>query len=186
MEFLSDLWLPIIVNAVVLFFASFTAWVILPHHFSDKKKLPNQAAVLDFVRQQKIPPGNYMFPYADSKKDSGSKEFQELYAANPNGCLDVYGPVSMPMNMVKTVIFFLITSAVIGYIVHFTCPPSDATVNFMKVFRVAGTIGILTHASSGVLNNIWFKRRSITDIMDGSVFGIILGLVFAALWPYAN
>jgi hypothetical protein len=186
MEFLTDLWLPILVNAVVLFFASFIAWVILPHHFGDKKKLANEKEVMDFIRQQNIPPGNYMFPYCNNKQEQGSKDFQERYAAGPVGCLDVYGPVSMPMNMVKTVIFFLITSAVIAYITHYVCPPRSADVDFLKVFRVAGTIGILTHATSGVLNNIWFKRRSFTDIIDGVVFGIILGLIFAALWPYAN
>ena len=183
MEFLIDLWLPILISAVVLFFASFTAWVILPHHFGDKKKLEKEQEVMDLVRKLNIAPGNYMFPYATSKQDQGSKEFQAKYTEGPRGCLDVYATANMGMNMVLTVIFFLITSAVIGYITHFVCPPGGPGVDFMRVFRVAGTIGILTHASSGVLNNIWFKRRSFTDIIDGVVFGLILGLIFAAMWP---
>ena len=89
---------------------------------------------------------------------------------------------SMPVNMVYTVVFFLVTSLVIGYITYVACPPGT---EFMKVFRIAGTIGILTHASSGILNGIWFKRRLITDIIDGIVFGLILGLIFAFLWPGA-
>ena len=73
MEFLTDLWLPILINGVVLFFASFTAWVILPHHFSDKKRLPDEDAVMNLVRDLNIAPGNYMFPYADSKAEQGSE-----------------------------------------------------------------------------------------------------------------
>ena len=183
MEFLTALWLPIILCTVVLFFASFAAWVILPHHFSDKKKLADEDAVMNLVRELKIPPGNYMFPYAESKQDQASKEFQEKYAAGPTGLLDVYQPVNMPMNMLWTVVFFLITSIFIGYIPFVACPPGT---EFMKVFRIAGTIGVLTHASSGVLNGIWFRKRLVTDIIDGVVFGLLLGLIFAFLWPGAS
>ena len=186
MEFLIDLWLPILINGVVLFVASFIAWVILPHHFGDKRKLDEEQKVMDLVRELNIPPGNYMFPYAKNKQEQGSAEFRERYVEGPRGILDVYATANMGLNMVLTVVFFLITSAVIGYITHFTCPPGDAGVDFMRVFRVAGTIGILTHGSSGVLNGIWFKRRSFTDIIDGIVFGVILGLIFAALWPYGG
>ena len=182
MEFLVDLWLPILLNGIVLFFASFIAWVILPHHFSDKKKLPDEDALMKFVKEQNIPVGNYFFPYTDSKADQNSPEYQEKYKAGPRGLLDVYEMPSMPMNMLWTVIFFLVTSLVIGYITYVACPPGT---DFMTVFRVAGTIGILTHASSGILNGIWFKRRLSTDIIDGVVFGLILGLIFALLWPSA-
>jgi len=183
MEFLIDLWLPILINTFVLFFASAAAWMILPHHFNDKKKLKDENEVMGMVKDLNIPPGNYMFPYPASKQERGSADFREKYDAGPVGCLDVYPKTDMKINMIQTVIFFFITTTVIGYLTHFTCPPGGAGVDFLKVFRVAGTIGILTHASSGVLNNIWFKRRSITDIIDGVVFGLILGLVFAALWP---
>ena len=184
MDFLIDLWLPILINGVVLFFASFTAWVILPHHFGDKKKLEKEDQVMDFVRSLDIPPGNYMFPYTDSKSEQGSPEFRKKYENGPCGLLDVYKQANMGANMAQTVVFFLITSAVIGYITHVACPPGEEGLTFMKVFRVAGTIGVLTHASSGILNGIWFKKRLITDIIDGIVFGLILGLIFALLWPY--
>lgn len=183
MEFLFDLWLPILIIAVVLFFASFAAWMLLPHHFGDRKKLANEREFMEAFKSLNIPAGNYMFPYCDSKKEQGSKEFQEKYAAGPRGCLDVYDMPNMGLNMGLTVVFFLITTAIIGYITHVVCPPGGPEVSFMRVFRVAGTIGILTHASSGVLNNIWFKRRSITDVIDGVVYGLLIGLIFASMWP---
>ena len=183
MEFFADLWLPILLTTVVLFFASFVAWMILPHHFADKKKLPNQDAVMDLVREQNIPPGNYMFPYCDTKVEQGSKEFQDTYAKGPRGCLDVYEIPNIGKNMALTVVFFFVTTVGIAYITHFVCPPGGEGVDFMRVFRVAGVIGVLTHASSGVLNGIWFKRRQITDTIDGVVFGLLLGLIFAAMWP---
>ena len=43
------------------------------------------------------------------------------------------------MNMACTIVFFLVTSAIIGYVTYVACPPGT---EFMKVFRIAGTIGI--------------------------------------------
>ena len=182
MEFLIDLWLPIILNGVVLFFASFICWMLLPHHFGDKKKLDKEDEVMELINNFGIPPGNYMYPYAASKQEQGSKEYAEKYTKGPRGCLDVWEMPNMGLNMACTFVFFLITSAVIGYISHVACPP-DSNPGFLKVFRIAGTIGILTHASSGILNGIWFKRRLWTDIIDGVAYGLILGLIFAVLWP---
>ena len=185
MEFLTELWLPILLSAVALHFASFLAWVILPHHFSDKKKLEQEDKVMDLVRELNIPPGNYMFPYCHTKQEQGSKEFQEKYEAGPTGLLDVYPKINMGANLAWTFVYFLVTATVIGYITYVACAPSSNETDFMKVFRFAGTVGILTYATSGILNRIWFKARMITDVIDGIVFGLILGLIFAALYPYA-
>ncbi len=185
MEFLAELWLPILLSAIALHFSSFLAWVVLPHHFSDKKKLAQEDKVMDLVRELNIPPGNYMFPYSENKKQQGSKTYQEKYNAGPTGCLDVYSKVNMGANLAWTLVYFLVTATVIGYITHVACAPGAEGTDFMKVFRFAGTVGILTYASSGILNRIWFKARITTDFIDGVVFGLILGLIFAALYPYA-
>lgn len=183
MEFLTALWLPILLNAVALFFASFVAWTVLPHHFSDWKKLDKEEEVMDAAKRMKIPPGNYMFPQASSKAEQAKPEYQELYKRGPRGVITIFEYPNMKHNLIKTFVFFLVTSTVIGYITHFACPPGASGVDFMRVFRIAGTIGILTHASSGWLNSIWFKRRVITDTVDGIAYGIIIGLIFAMLWP---
>ncbi len=185
MEFLTDLWLPIVLNGVALFFASFAAWMILPHHFSDMKKLSEEDKVMDAIRDMNIPPGNYMFPYVTEKKEQSSPEYQEKYSKGPRGTLNMWVMPNMGANLACTFIFFLVTSAIIAYITHVACPPGDEATTFMKVFRVAGTIGILVHGSSGILNGIWFKRRIITDIIDGIAYGLIIGLIFAILWPGA-
>jgi len=184
-EFLFDLWLPILVATFCLHMSSFLAWVVLPHHFSDKKKIDAEDKVMDLVRDLNIAPGNYMFPYATHKTAQSDKAFQEKYAKGPVGCLDVYKPINMASNMIQTILFFFVTATVIAYITHVACPPADEATDFMKVFRISGTIAVLTYASSGILNRIWFQARKITDFIDGCVFGLILGLIFAALYKYA-
>ena len=123
-----------------------------------------------------------MYPYAETKADQGKTEFTEKYTAGPRGTLQVFEMPNMGVNMGKTVVFFLITSAVIAYITFVACPPASES-QFMKVFRIAGTIGVLVHASSGMLNGIWFKRKMFTDFVDGIVYGLVLGLIFAFFWP---
>ena len=183
MEFLIDLWLPILIGTVVLFFCSFLAWAILPHHFGDHGKVPCEDELMDFIRSKNIPSGNYIFPHAADGKIQNSKEHTDIYTRGPRGLLDVYDMPNMGVNMGQTILYFLVTVATIGYITHVACPPGAADTDFMKVFRMAGTIGILTYATSCVLHRVWFKKRIWTEILDGVVYGLIVGLVFAFLWP---
>ena len=180
MAFVSDLWLVILVATIALWFLSFLAWAILPHHFGDKKRLGKEDAVMDLVRQSNIPPGNYMFPYAATSKEQGDKEYMENYMGGPRGTLNIYAVPNMGKNMLNTILYFFVTVFTIAYIVHVACPPGA---EFMKVFRFAGTIGVLNYASSGVLNRIWFTERMWTNIVDGIVYGLALGLIFASMWP---
>ena len=184
MEFFVDLWLPILIGTVVLFFLSFLFWAILPHHFGDHKKLPNEDAVMDFLRSQNIPPGNYIYPCPEKASEQHSKENVEKYATGPRGLLDIYEMPNMAVNMSKTIFYFFVTVSTIGYITHVACPPESEGLDFMRVFRIAGTISILTYATSNVLHRVWFKKRIWTEIIDGIVYGLVLGLIFAAFWSY--
>lgn len=184
MEFFIDLWLPILIGTVVLFFLSFLFWAVLPHHFGDHKKLPDEDAFMDFLRSQNIPPGNYIYPCAAKASEQHSKENVEKYTAGPRGLLDLYEMPVMPVNMAKTILYFFVTVSTIGYITHVACPPASEGLDFMRVFRIAGTIAILTYATSNVLNRVWFKKRVWTEILDGVIYGLVLGLIFASFWNY--
>lgn len=184
MAFLTDLGIAIILISIVLFFAGYVAWMVLPHHFGDWSKLERESELMDAVKRWNIPAGNYMFPQAGSKKEMSSQEHMDRYSKGPRGIISVWKMPNMGANLGMTFLFFFVTTAVIGYVTHIACPPGAAGVDFMKVFRISGTIGILTHASSGVLNSIWFKRRIITDVIDGIVYGLVIGLIFAMMWPY--
>jgi hypothetical protein len=59
-------------------------------------------------------------------------------------------------------------------------PPGEG---FGKVFRFVGTAGVLTYGTANILNGIWFGRKMVADIVDGVVYGLITGAIFALLWP---
>jgi hypothetical protein len=182
MEFVGDLWMAILVATVVLWFLSFFAWALLPHHFGDRKKVANEDELMNFVRDAGIPAGNYMFPYAASGKEQGQKEYMARYTNGPRGTLNVYEMPNMASNMIRTIIYFLVTVFTIAYITSVACPPGTEA---MTVFRIAGTIGVLVYASSGTLNRIWFTERMWTQWLDGVVYGLALGAIYALMWPAA-
>ena len=47
------LWMPIVVSGVALFFASWIAWMLLPHHKAEWKGLPNEDALLAALKNRR-------------------------------------------------------------------------------------------------------------------------------------
>jgi hypothetical protein len=176
-----SLWLPILVSGVALFFASWAAWMVLPHHKSEWQGLPNEDAVRDTLRNTNVPAGQYMFPFSRNPEDWKSEEFKQRRENGPTGTLTVWKtPPNMGVNMLCTLLFFVIANFVIGYLAGIALDPGES---FMKVFRFVGTAGILTYGTANILNGIWFGRKMVGDIIDGIAYGLITGLMFAWLWP---
>jgi hypothetical protein len=179
-----ELWLPILVSGVVLFFLSAAAWMLLPHHKPEWKGLPNEDALTKTLRETDIPAGQYMFPYCERHADSKSEEMKRRMQTGPHGTLYVWpGAPNMGINMACTVAFFIIANFVIAYLATMALDRGDS---FMEVLRFVGTAAILTYASAPILNGIWFRRKMLADIIDGIVFGLVTGLLFAAMWPGAT
>ena len=60
---LTALWLPILVSAVVVFFASAIMHMVLAYHKSDYRKLPDEDRVTDAIRGAGVTQGPaYFFP----------------------------------------------------------------------------------------------------------------------------
>jgi hypothetical protein len=112
-----------------------------------------------------------------------SEDYKRRVAAGPLGFMTVFDKMpNMGVNMLCTVLFFTIANFVIGYLAGSVIPPGE---KFIQVFRFVGTAGILTYGTANILNGIWFGRKMVADIADGIAYGLITGLIFAALWPAA-
>lgn len=185
MEFLTQLWLPILVTSVAVFFCSFLVWAILPHHKDDWSKLPNEDGIRDFLKGQSLPTGVYIFPKMEGK-ECHSPEGKAKWKAAPAGELRIWKDVSMGSNMLGTFIVFLIASVLIAYI---TWHVRDKMVgDFADRFQLAGSLGILAYCFSFIPNMIWFqagKRAMVNCIVDGVLYGVVTGAAFAWLWPVA-
>jgi hypothetical protein len=178
---LTSLWLPIVLSSVALFFASFLAWMVLPHHKQDWIGLPDEAAFGKALGDLNVPAGQYMFPHCATAEEMKSPEFIERQKKGPIGLLQVWpGPCNMGKNMACTFLMFLAVSFCLAYLATLGV---QLGAEFKEVFRFVGTAGILTYTAGTLLNGIWFSRKLIGDILDGIAYGLITGAIFAAMWP---
>src|SRR5262249_57538513 len=62
------LWLPILLSAVIVFIASSIVHMVLPHHRSNYKKLPDEDNIRKILRAANLAPGLYHTPYCTHKE----------------------------------------------------------------------------------------------------------------------
>lgn len=193
MDFLTNLWLPIVASAAAVWVASALAWMLVGHHKGDWKEVPNEDEFIASVKRLGIEPGSYGFPefrrLEGMSKDAKQAKWDEMQKS-PIGLLRVWGPISMGRNMLLTFLVFLVTSVLIGYLGWNALPhgaaAGEARPEFAKTMQVIGTAGVLAYCIAGLPNDIWFqrsRREILTSLIDGILFGILTGAVFAWLWP---
>jgi hypothetical protein len=200
MEFLTELWMPILVSAVVTWIAGAVIWMALPHHKKDMSELPNQKDVIEKIRALGLPPGNYMFPGGGCSKEAmKDPEVQRCWKEGPLGFISLWKtPPKMGPSMIGTFCVNLAVSVTIAYLAWVTIGGVEAGtmggvagvearpgLTFLSVFQVTGTAGILAYAFSHIPNALWFgtaKRAIVMNIIDGVVYGCITGAIFAWLW----
>lgn len=170
-----ELWLPIVAAGVAVHMASTIAWIVLPHHKPEWPKLPARDSLFDWLRGQEVEPGQYVIPSGKDVPDG-----------HPEACVGTVfvweGAPNMGANIGLTIANFLWISFLIGYLASLALGPGAG---FMPVFRFTFVAAFLVHVMGGVAHVIWFRRKLLMDALDGLVFALITGLVFAALWPAA-
>ena len=130
---LIGLWLPILVSAVLVFITSSVIWMLLPYHRTDWKKLPNEEAAMNALRDQGIAPGMYVFPHAMGD-DLKSDDVRARFSRGPVGFLLVRpteGTLSMVRPLIQGFLFYVVVSFFVAYLAAATLPMGT---NYLKVF----------------------------------------------------
>jgi hypothetical protein len=184
---LLDLWLPILVAAVLVFVVSSVIHMALPIHKGDMKKLPNEERLLAAMRAERVAPGSYMFPCAGSMKEMGAPEFVAKMNSGPVGNMNVLpnGPWAMGKSLTQWFLLSLVISACAAYLAGMVLGPGAAT---KTVFRITSTAALLGYAVSPVDNSIWKGVSwsiSAKFFFDGLLYALATGAAFAWLWPEA-
>ena len=128
------LWLPIIVAAVIVFFASFVMHMLLKYHNGDYHQIPNEDKVLATLREAGVKPMLYVFPYG-THETMKSPEMQEKYKQGPVGTMTVRpsGPIAMGKFLGQWFVFCLIIGFFTAYVCAHTLPAG--TILFAGVSR---------------------------------------------------
>ncbi len=184
---LQDLWLPIVVSAVVVFIASAVIWMALPIHKNDTKALPDANGVMNALRPFNIPPGIYAFPSCNAY-EGGFKnpEFQKAWEAGPRGMLNLWpAQLGMGKNLALMFVFDLVVGLFVAYLASIALTKGAG---FGDVFQVCGTAAIMGYALGTFPHAVWENKppRVIgLNLLDGVIYGALTGLVFAFMWPPA-
>jgi hypothetical protein len=185
MEFLTTLWLPVLLSAAAIWVISTIVGMALPHHKQDWIGIPDEDGFMDYIRRSGIKPGNYLFPDFRSREALKSEKVEKALKEGPVGHLSVWQtPVTMGGKMGATFIVYLVVSTLIAYLTRVALP---GAADFARVFQIAGTAGILAYCFSFIPNAVWFgayKRTIIASVIDGIFFGLITGAIFAWRWPH--
>ncbi len=184
---IASLWLVILAGAGAAYIGSFIAWMVLPHHRSDCKPLPDEASALAALGEQNLTPGLYNLPHCKTFEDMKKPEFVERINRGPVGFLTVI-PSGMPKMgpmMLKQVIFFLVSTALIAYVVSLTITASS---DYLSVFRATSAIAFLTYGFGLIPDGIWYGRPwsvIVKHLFDALFYALLTAGIFGWLWPLA-
>jgi hypothetical protein len=184
---LGSLLLPILVSAVVVFFLSWLFHMVLPHHRSDWKKLPDEDGAMNALRPFNIPPGDYMMPCGSGPASMKDPAFLDKFKKGPVIVMTVLpaGQMAMGKSLIQWFIFCVVISIFAAYIAGHALPPGA---HYLEAFRFAGCTAFAGYALAQWQDSIWYKRKLSTTLknnFDGLVYALFTGGVFGAMWPAA-
>lgn len=181
MEFLVNLWMPILVSAVLVFLASFVTHMVLPLHKGEFKKLPNEDAVMDVLSS--VPAGRYMMPCPETMGDWKSPEFEAKMDKGPNGMITVWaGKTNMGQNLLWTFLFYILVGVFVAYISWHSFG-SEKT-EYLERFRIAGAVAFASHGLGWMSFITWYKANAFwPNFVDALIYALVTAGTFAWLWP---
>jgi hypothetical protein len=181
MEFMSELWLPILISGLLVWIASALLHMVVPHHKSEWRGLPNEDALLGALKG--VAPGQYMFPFCDMSQMK-DPAMQEKMKNNPNGTLTVWdGQVNMGKNLLLSLVTYWVIGVFVAYIGWHAM--SGEEVEYMDVFRICGTGAFMAHALGNLTHMIWFQIKGFwAYLFDNLVYALLTAGVFGWLWPH--
>lgn len=185
MEFLTQLWLPIVVAAALVFVVSSILHMATPLHKNECRKVTGEDALREALRKQALAPGDYGIPRPDSMKDMCSPEMMEKYREGPVALLTVFppGPPRMGRSLTQWFVFCLVVGAFAAYVGWITL---GANATYLARFRITGTVAFAGYSLSGVSESIWRGRpwsTTLAYLFGGLLYALATGGAFGWLWP---
>lgn len=181
MEFLANLWLPIVVSAVLVWIASFFLHMVFPHHKSEFKGLPEEDKFNEAIAS--APPGLYMFQWCTPAEMKDPAKMERV-KKGPNGILAIWpGPVNMGQNLMLTLLFYVVVGVFVAYVGTHSLVGST---EYLHRFRICGAVAFCAHGLGWMSFFIWFRYGKFwPNFFDSVVYALLTAGTFAGLWPSA-
>ena len=184
---LTLLLIPIVLSAVVVFFASFIIHMVLGYHRTDLRKLSGEKedAVLAAIGRLNLPAGDYGIPHPGSPDRMKDPAFVAKMTRGPLVLMNVSpgGRPNLGANLAQWFVFVLVVTLFSAYI---TSRAVAAGSEYLNVFRFVGTTAFVGYGLGQVPESIWYKRswvRTFKSVFDGLIYALLTAGVFGWLWP---
>ena len=148
--------------------------------------LANEDEVRAALRGGANRPGLYQLPYCTPERLQ-EPAMQEKFREGPNALVLVRadGAMNLGVYLAQWFGYCLLVAACVAYLGAHTLA---AGAPFAQVLRVTGTAALLAFSLGNVPNAIWWAHpwASVAKYaVDGAIYAVLTGLVFAWLWPAA-
>ena len=182
---LSALWMPIVVSAVFVFIALALIHGLLGWHKGDMAAVPGEAKVMETLRDLKVHPGDYRFPYGNTTAEMTAPEFVAKMKQGAVGIMTIWpnGELDMGKMFGRWFAYSLAIGVLAAYVTGRTHAPGAA---YLEVFRVSGAVAFCCYVVAHWQNWIWWGRSlrfTVTHSLDGIIFALVTGATFGWLWP---
>jgi len=159
--------------------------MVLPHHKSDTRRLPDEVSAAEALGKQGLKPGLYRFPWANSMAEMKDPAFVEKLNKGPVGLLTVMpsGPFHMGRSLGLWVAYLIVIGICVAYLTGRVLEPGA---HYLQVFRVAGTVAFLAYSGAQLPGAIWWGKPlgvAVKEILDGLLYGLLTAGAFGWLWP---
>lgn len=175
------LWLPVLVSAVVVFFASAAVWMVLKWHDSDFHRTGDEEAVRAALKDSV--PGMYTVPYAMTPEERSDPALKQKFEEGPAAFITVVpsGAPTMGGKLAASFIFNVFVGVLCAYMVSRTLA---AGASYLEVFRIAGTTAWIAYGVAYFQDGIWFGKpwpSVAKNLLDALIYGLLTGGVFGWL-----
>ena len=182
----TELLVPALLSAVLVFVVSSLIHMLTPWHAGDFQKLPNEDGVLAALRPFSLPPGQYVAPRPGSMKDMGSPEFQAKVKLGPSVMMNVMptGQSGMGRQLALWFVYNIVVALFAGYVTGKAVQPGAAS---FVVFKFVGAIAFGANTIALWQMSIWYRRPWVVTLkstIDGVIYACLIAGAFGWLWPH--
>ena len=181
----TQLLLPALLSAVLVFLVSSLIHMLTPWHAGDFARLPNEDAVLTALRPFNLVPGSYVAPRPSSMKDMGTDEFKAKVQRGPHFMLNVMPNGAGGMGQ-QLALWFVYAAAVALFAGYMTSRAVGTGTDQTVVFKFVSAIAFAAYTVGLWQMSIWYRRSwvvTLKNTIDGLIYGCLTAAVFAWLWP---
>ena len=183
---LPQLWLPILVTALLVFVASSLIHMVFKWHNADFRKLANEDDVRAVIRAGHAEPGQYVLPHCADMKDMKNPDFVRKFDEGPVGMVTLrpVGPPKMGGALGMWFVYTLAIGTLAAYVAEKTLGPQSS---FLQVCRVVSVLAFLAYAAGSVQMGIWMGKpwgSVAKDLLDGAIYATLTALTFGWFWTH--